>query len=214
MRTASDVHARIKDTLEAAITAARRADNDRIQCVLDDAASSGSLDDHSVAFLRQAHALVLGAAIALSAVTEVHSGLSDQCGTVDCRSCGTLEHELCPTIGRIADVLALYRMKRLTAIDVAEAWRRANAYFARDRTSGGHSLISVEEFSEGFIARSAHITLPPPPAVPRPDSERVLILDRMTGEITVWPLMPTSVINTQYRRYKRGEPTELPHPAD
>ncbi|MEU6041228.1 hypothetical protein ABZ801_38130 [Actinomadura sp. NPDC047616] len=93
---------------------------------------------------------------------------------------------------------------RLATIDAAEAWRRARSHF---KESGEEEpLISIQPFPEGFLARHVHTALPAPPALPEPSTERVLVVDRITGQLTVWPLMPLTTTSTQYRRFKRGEP--------
>ncbi|XRQ02315.1 hypothetical protein ACN3XK_37555, partial [Actinomadura welshii] len=81
-------------------------------------------------------------------------------------------------------------------LDRPEAWRRADAWYTR--TTGGRPvLLSVESFDHGFIARPA---IPPPEA---PD--HVLIIDRDTAALTLWPAYATDTLATQYGRYRRGE---------
>jgi hypothetical protein len=208
MRTAADVHARAQNSINAAISTARRADGTAIQRFLDGFASTGVLGDHELAFLRQAHELTLATATALSAVLKIHASQSDSYGTLGCRVCGTLEFEICQTVGRVADVLAPYRMKRLPVIDAAEAYRRTRDLLTAT-PGAGHLLISVEEFSEGFAIRSAHSPLPAPPAVPTPETELVLVVDRRDGGISSWPLMPLTTLAVQYRKYREGRPILL-----
>ncbi|MFA1550438.1 hypothetical protein [Actinomadura chokoriensis] len=98
--------------------------------------------------------------------------------------------EQCRTVRNVSDVLAAYGMC-IGPVDRAEAWRRADAWF--ERSEGRPVLLSVESFGEGFVAR-------PGPE----DCESVLIIDRRTGALTLWPPMDTGTLASEYHRYKCG----------
>ncbi|MFF0519883.1 hypothetical protein ACFYTC_14345 [Actinomadura nitritigenes] len=74
------------------------------------------------------------------------------------------------------------------------ALRRADVWYAA--TAGHPVLLSIESFDEGFIARPAAS----PPSVP----DRVLIIDRDTGALILWPAYDTATLIRQYHAYKNG----------
>ncbi|XRQ02368.1 hypothetical protein ACN3XK_37850, partial [Actinomadura welshii] len=81
-------------------------------------------------------------------------------------------------------------------VDRPEAWRRADAWYTH--TTGGRPvLLSIEPFDRGFIARPAAS----PPEVP----DRVLVIDRDTAALTLWPAYDTDTLASQYGLYRRGE---------
>ncbi|MEU5882844.1 hypothetical protein [Spirillospora sp. NPDC047279] len=205
MRTAAEVHARTKATLEAVMSTAHRADGQAIQRALEDLGARGLLDAPTQAFLRQAHAITLTTASALAAVLDVHDGRSHPRVLIGCNSCASHASQPCRTIGRVADVFALHRMRLLPLIDAGEAWNRGQSAL-RLNDPERPLLLAVEEFSEGFVIRPVDHALPPPPPVPTLATERVLIVDKRTGEITDWPLMPLTSMSVQYRRFKDGRP--------
>ncbi len=103
-----------------------------------------------------------------------------------CTACG-INH--CRTVRAVSDALAAYGL-RSNPVDRAEAWRRADAWYAR--TAARPVPLSVESFDEGFIARPAQ------------DAQgSVLIIDRDTGALTQWPPMDTDTLASEYHSYKR-----------
>ena len=73
-RSTNDLHVRLNVLINASVTAAANADEDRIRLVLGFAANDGQLDKQTVVFLRQGRRYVLGTAVALSAVRDAHRG--------------------------------------------------------------------------------------------------------------------------------------------
>lgn len=47
------------------------------------------------------------------------------------------------------------------------------------------------------------------PQVPMPGGETVLVLDKVSGRTSRWPLLPDADLIVQYGRYLRGEPMIL-----
>lgn len=212
MRTAADLRVRLMANVHAAATAAMHADNDVIQQAVDELATGGRLDEHTNAFLRRAHQLVIGLTAALNAVLDTHRELRDQYGVVGCRECDTSEAEACRTLRRIADIVSLYSLQRLPFVDAAEAFRRARLHYT-DRGESGQLVTSVEEITGAYVVRHLRLDPPPPPAAPTAEGERVLIVDQASGLVTIWPLMPLAEISLHYQRYKRGQSPTSVDPA-
>jgi hypothetical protein len=175
---------RVRSTMTAAMRADPRA--------LDDLAgkNAGGLDPHSLSFLRTARTLTLATSAALTTVLTAHQYGRTPDDRVVCLACGI---DRCRTIHAISDVLAAYSL-RTRPLDRPEAWRRADAWYAR--TAGHPVPLSVESFDEGFIAR--------PVAPPAELSGRVLIIDRNTGSMILWPCYDTDTLVSQYRAYQHG----------
>ncbi|MBC6462092.1 hypothetical protein [Actinomadura sp. HBU206391] len=152
------------------------------------------MDGHTAAFLRRARRLTLAGAAALSAAVGVHRYGPGADGTWRCLNCGTAEP--CRTLRRTAEALTAYLGAQPYGIDRAEAWRRAETWLTR----GGRPrvAVAVEEFAEGYIAR------PIPYGPEEHEHERVVVVDRRTGGLTLWPVLPENVLAEQYRRYKLG----------
>jgi hypothetical protein len=128
----------------------------------------------------------------LTAATGAHRYGAAADGTEKCLSCGT--GEPCRTLCRVAEALTAYLGAQPYGIDRAEAWRRAETWLTR----GGRRRLAVvvEEFTEGYIAR-------PVPCQPD-EHDRLVVVDRRTGGITLWPALPKNVPAEQCRRYKLG----------
>jgi hypothetical protein len=93
----------------------------------------------------------------------------------------------------VSDVLAAYGLQT-QPVDRPEAWRRADAWYGEH--AGHPVLLSVEPFDRGFIAR---------PATPPADvQDRVLVIDRDTGALILWPTADTATLIAQYHAYKNG----------
>jgi hypothetical protein len=202
LRTADEIRERAEALVEAAITAAKRVDRHVVRAVAEDLARRDAIDERTLDFLRNVHELVLATATALGCVLDAHVSRVGS-GASGCCECGTGEAEPCRTLRRLGDVLSLYEGQDLAVVDEAEVWRRANAYFTR---CGGHGrlLVLVDEFADGYVARPAWVDLPPPPKVSTMRTERVLIVDKVTGEISNWPLMTTADLAIHYS-HQRGK---------
>ncbi|MFD0683368.1 hypothetical protein [Actinomadura fibrosa] len=178
------LHVQTGERVRSAMTAAMRANPDAIAAALN--AGGHVMDAASFQFVQEGRRLVLGLAAALTTVLRVHRYGSDPHGGDMCLGCG---RDDCRTVSAVADVLSAYHVHP-APIDRAEAWRRADAWFVHD--TGRVGAILVEEFDAGFIARVA-------------GHDRVLIVDRHTGVLTLWPPMRTDELADHYRRYQRGD---------
>lgn len=216
----SYIHAQIRSRVDSAITAALRADLVAVETLLDTLAAGSAveraagsagdsiavsvvepeaesaprstsrpLDPYTLDFLREARRLVLACGAALISVLGAHKPGPGPYGAEICRSCRTAQ---CRTLPRVAEVLAAYAMCPI-AIDRAEAWRRADAWFAHD---GRQVPLQVEEFDGGFAAR---------PAVPvPPESMALIVVDRRTGALSRWPDMPLTEVAREYPNLRQG----------
>lgn len=181
---ASRTHDQVHRRVHAAMTAAMRADVHSIDAAL---VQHGRLDPHSREFVAQSRRLVLACTAALTCVLSAHRPGNDQHGRGICQGCGTLD---CRTLHGVADVLAAYGV-RPAPVDRAEAWRRADAHFARD---GRPVPLIVEEFADGFITRAV--------TTPADDPHPVLVVDRHTGALSRWPAMPHDLLIREYADYR------------
>lgn len=80
-------------------------------------------------------------------------------------------------------------------IDRAEAWRRADAWFGRERMP---APIGVEEFPDGFAAWRV--------TSESDDDTPVVVVDRISGVLTLWPRLPLDDLAHHYRNYREGKP--------
>ncbi|TDC97720.1 hypothetical protein [Actinomadura sp. 7K507] len=189
MSGAYDLHEWTAAQVRSAMTAAMRTDPRALDRLAE--AGAGSLDQHSASFLRTARTLTLATSAALTGVLTIHRYGRDPYDRLVCAACGI---DRCRTVRGVSDVLAAYGLQT-RAVDRAEAWRRADAWYAG--RAGRPVLLGVEPFGEGFVARPAV----PPPEVP----DQVLIVDRETGALTLWPAYDTDALASHYNAYKRGE---------
>ncbi|GAA2166481.1 hypothetical protein [Actinomadura napierensis] len=201
MHSAADCHARLSRAVDAMANAARRADRRKIGHALKQVAAADELDDYSLSFLYRAHDLVLELSEALTAVLEVHRGPATVHG---CPESEERRNQPCRTICRLADVLLEARAARTMAIDAAEAWRRARHYLSGRVDEP--VLVHVQEFKDGFLAIPVHVAIPEPAPVPTIETPTALVIDKATGAVTRWPLLPLPLLERQYRRYQSGQP--------
>lgn len=198
IHSATDVYAQTNSHVIAMMAAAMRADNAAICATVEAVGGRGRLDAHTAEFMRQARNSVLGTCAALTGVLHAHRCVTGPYGAEVCASCGTAA--ACRTLQHINDSLSAYRTGRVAEIDRAEAWRRADAWLNRD--AARPLLIAVEEFPDGFVAW--------PVPQPRPAGDTtLLVVDKRTGRLTRWPLLPKDVLVVQYRNYLHGRPVRL-----
>ncbi|MFA1544588.1 hypothetical protein [Actinomadura monticuli] len=100
--------------------------------------------------------------------------------------------------------VALEPTGRPSAIDAAEAWRRAHLYLPR--RGDELVLIHLDEFEDAYQAIPVLVDIPEPPPVPTLETATTLVIDKATGTVTRWPLLPLDVLTRQYRRYKLDAP--------
>ncbi|TDB85585.1 hypothetical protein [Actinomadura sp. 7K534] len=180
--TAAQVH--------SAMTAAMRTDPAALDALAEH--NAAALDPYSLSFLRTARMLTLATSAALTTVLSAHRYGRDRDDRLICLACGIGR---CRTVRAISDVLAAYALQA-HPVDRPEAWRRADAWYTR--TTGGRPVpLGIESFDHGFVARPGT----PPPEVP----DHVLVIDRDTAALTLWPAYDTDTLATQYSLYRRGE---------
>ncbi|RKS73716.1 hypothetical protein BZB76_4419 [Actinomadura pelletieri DSM 43383] len=174
--------------VRSAMTAAMRADPRALDLLVE--RNAGTLDPYTLSFVRTARTLALATSAALNTVLTAHRYGRDADGQVVCLACGISR---CRTVRAVSDVLAAYGL-RTAPVDRPEAWRLADAWYTK--TAGHPVLLSVEPFDRGFVVRPAD----PPSGTPG----GVLIIDRDTGEMTLWPSYDTPTLVSQYHAYQRG----------
>ncbi|TDD74231.1 hypothetical protein E1293_29885 [Actinomadura darangshiensis] len=174
--------------VRSAMTAAMRTDPHALDALA--GWNPPDLDPHSLSFLRTARTLTLATSAALSTVLSIHRYGRDPYDRIVCLACGI---DRCRTVRGVSDVLTAYGLQT-HPVDRPEAWRLADAWYTK--TAGHPVLLSVESFVEGFIARPATS----PPEAP----DNVLIIDRNTGALTLWPSYDTDTLASEYHNYKRG----------
>ncbi|MFG2243721.1 hypothetical protein [Spirillospora sp. NPDC048823] len=175
--------------VRSAMTAAMRTDPNALDALAEK--NAAALDPYSSSFLRTGRMLTLATSAALTTVLTAHRYGRDRYDRLVCLACGI---DRCRTVRCISDVLTAYALQ-VEPVDRPEAWRRADAWYTR--TAGHPVLLSIEPFDEGFIARPGT----PPPEAP----DNVLIIDRNTGTLPLWPAYDPDTLAPQYRTYKRGE---------
>jgi hypothetical protein len=188
---ASWAHSQVHQRVHSVMTAAMRADARTIETALL-GVEDGPLDPYSREFVREARRLVLACTAALTCVLSAHRPGPGPHGDEVCRRCGTPD---CRTLHGVADVLTAYAV-RPVAIDRAEAWRRADAWFNRE---GGPVPVGVEEFADGFAAWRTV-------AAPG-ETVKVAVIDRRCGALTLWPPLPLDALAREYRAYRQSRPT-------
>ncbi|MUN36471.1 hypothetical protein [Actinomadura litoris] len=167
------------------MTIAMRADVHAIDAGL---VEGGRLDLNSRKFVGQARGLVLACGAAMTRVLAAHRPGDDPYGREICLGCGIPD---CRTLRGVDHVLAAYSV-RPVVVDRAEAWRRADACL---RPGGRPVPLAVEEFSAGFVARPVEIAA---------GDTYLLVVDRYTGALSRWPLMPFETLVGEYERYRAG----------
>ena len=191
MNPAADYHTQLLHGIENIRARAERADRRAIDHLLTHPAA-GHLDAHTLDFLRHAQDLILITAQALTS----------SIGTPESPSTSSRQDEG-------ADTAPTTRRRQptpdhTTPLDAAEAWRRAHLYLPTHHEEP--ILIHVQEFQDGYQAIPIPLAIPEPPPVPTIESPTTLVIDKTTGTVTRWPLLPLDVLANQYRRYCCHEP--------
>ncbi|GAA2610232.1 hypothetical protein GCM10010411_50770 [Actinomadura fulvescens] len=187
MRTASQHHGHVRERVDVIMLTALRADPVAIDTFLTEPGGT-RLDSSSKEFLRESRRLTLACAAVLTRILGAHRPGRDPYGDETCAGCGTPD---CRTLKGADDILAAYTVHPLP-VDRAEAWRRADAYLG----GAPGTPLTIEEFDDGFIAR---------PSTPGAVADRfLLVVDRRSGSLTRWPVLPTEQLIDDYRRYQNG----------
>ncbi|MFI0444537.1 hypothetical protein [Actinomadura sp. 6N118] len=176
-------HQHVQQCVHSMMTGALRADPAAIDKLLVGLEKS-QLDVCSRDFVREARRLVLASSAALSTILGPHKPGDDPYGRPICHGCGTSE---CRMLRSVGDVFAAYSVRPM-AVDRAEAWRRADAFF-------GGTPLRIEEFEEGFVARPCSN-----------ETGALLMIDRRSGVMSRWPSeLSREQLIPRYRSYVRGE---------
>ena len=191
MHIAADLSARLVRAIEDIKVLAERADGEGINRVLDQLTRTGDLDDDTIAFIRRVHALLTSTVQTLTLVIEanhIRRGSSDHPG---------FAHHTAVVAPNLHEVIT---------VDAAEAWRRAHLHLPSRHDA---ILIHIQEFEEGYQAIPVPAPIAETPRVPSIDTPTTLVIDKITGAVTRWPLLPLDVLAKQYRRYQRQEPMDF-----
>lgn len=151
----------------------------------------------------EASRTLAGAVALLADVLDAHRPR----GTAACPTCETAAP--CPTMRRVAVALVSQGGWQGAPLERGAAWARADAHFNRSAAGGARRLVLLSDLGAFFVARGGPAVLAEPPQVPVPDGETVLVLDKGSGRMSRWPLLPDADLIVQYWRYLRGEPMIL-----
>ncbi|NKZ03283.1 hypothetical protein [Actinomadura latina] len=175
-------------------TLAERADRNAIDRLLTQPSVTSHLDDHTLDFLRHAQDLLFITTQTLTTVLQAEGSSGTHC----CQKDEGLNPEAHPAHG------SPLTPNRSVSLDAAEAWRRARQYLP-DRQEDP-IVLHLQEFEDGYQAIPILVSIPDPPPVPTVEAVTTLVIDKTTGLVTRWPLLPLDALAKQYRRYKRDEP--------
>ncbi|MFC5188121.1 hypothetical protein [Actinomadura harenae] len=203
--TPDNGHARLVQYVHAAATSAVRADHNALGRAVHRLVVDGALDQGTMEFLQQAPRTVIALTTALNAILDLHRPSASSETDAGCRACGTSKATACRTLRRMADVFAAHQAARLPCVDAAEAWRRARA--RQPAANRGEVVSTVTEIADAYVVRSMVIEPPSVPTRVEPSSERVLLVDKTTGQTVIWPLMPLPALERGYARYRQGART-------
>ncbi|MGW5414605.1 hypothetical protein [Actinomadura geliboluensis] len=165
-----------------------------------DAALAVLAGDDSAA---EASRTLAGALVVLADVLGAHRPT----GAAVCPACEAATP--CPTMRRIAAALVSHEAWQGARLDRGAVWACADAHFNRSAAGGARRLVLLSDLGAFYVARGVSAVLSEPPQVPMPDGETVLVLDKGSGRMSRWPLLPDADLIVQYRRYLRGEPMIL-----
>jgi hypothetical protein len=129
MIRAAEPYGQMAAQVQSMMMAAMRADPTALAVRAGELAGRGELDPHSAGFVREARRLVLCAGAALLSVLEAHRPDTDTHGAETCTGCGA---PACRTLRLVSEVLTAYLGGRPCGVDRAEAWRRADVWFAHE----------------------------------------------------------------------------------
>lgn len=193
-------HADFLRDFESIRTLAERADRTAIDRFLNQPSATSQLDDHTLDFLRRIQNLVLATTQKLTRALDTGE-LPTKCS---CRQDGTPNSEDCSTPYSLATAAPSAAFECPAALDTAEAWRRAHVRLPTHDEDP--ILIHIREFEDGYQAIPVVVAIPTPPPVPTIETPTTPVIDKVTGTVTWWPLLPLDVLARQYRRYKHREP--------
>lgn len=195
MHASADRRAQLLRGIESIRTLAERADSNAIDRLLAQPSTIRHLDGHTLDFLRRAQDLLLFTTQALATNIETQSSPGRHGRPRD----GASNIDTAPSTRGLP-----ITPDHAAPLDAAEAWRRAHLYLPPHHEEP--SLIHIQEFDNGYQAIPIQISVSEPLLIPTIESATTLVIDKTTGAVTRWPLLPLDVLASQYRRYKREEP--------
>ncbi|MFA1546127.1 hypothetical protein [Actinomadura chokoriensis] len=192
----ADRLARLRRSAEKIRMLAERADRTAIARFLARPEIARQLDAPTLDFLRQAQELISTTTYVLTTTLEAADPSPNDGGE--------------PTATSNADLyLAPLGAASLTPaatrpLGTAEAWHSAHVRLCRHQDNP--ILIHIQEFEDGYQAIPIAVTIPEPPPVPTVETATTLVIDKITGAVTQWPLLPLDGLARLYRRYQQREP--------
>ncbi|MES9541863.1 hypothetical protein [Actinomadura sp. NPDC000600] len=191
----ADRLARLRRSAEQIRMLAERADRTAIDRFLARPETAHQLDAPTLDFLRQAQDLISTTTQVLTTALEA-ADPSHNDGGQPAAACNA-DLYLAPLgAGDVAPAST-----RL--VDIAEAWRCAHLLLSRHHDNP--ILIHIQEFEDGYQAIPIAAHIPEPPPVPTIETT-TLVIDKITGTVTRWPLLPLDALARLYRRYQQREP--------
>lgn len=196
MNIEADHLAHLRRSTEKIRMLAERADRTAIDRFLARPETTRELDNHTLDFLRQAQDLIRTATQGLTTALEAADPSPNDVGQLAATS--NADPYLAPSS-------AVFLTPAATRpLDTAEAWHRARLCLPRHHDNP--VLIHIQEFEDGYQAIPIAVPIPEPPPVPTIETATTLVIDKITGTVTQWPLLPLDALARLYRRYQQQEP--------
>lgn len=86
-----------------------------------------------------------------------------------------------------------------------QALAQASAWINGDRSEGEHSEVGIYEFAEGYVVWEIEPSRADPSGPPETVGSGRGVIDKQTGELTLWPPFPVDKVAENYQRKLRGE---------
>ncbi|MEU4827070.1 hypothetical protein AB0H37_34800 [Actinomadura sp. NPDC023710] len=196
MPTEADRLAHLRRSAEKIRMLAERADRTAIDRLLARPDATDQLDAPTLDFLRQAHDLVCSTTQALTTALENAKPTCNDAG----QPTGVPSADL-----YLAPLCADSRTPAGSQpLDTADAWHRAHLRLPHRHDAP--ILIHIREFEDGYQAIPISVPIPDPPPIPTVETATTLVIDKSTGTVTRWPLLPLDTLARLYRRYQQREP--------
>ncbi|MEU8305962.1 hypothetical protein AB0C84_20620 [Actinomadura sp. NPDC048955] len=202
MPTEADRLAHLRRSVEKIRMLAERADRTAIDRLLARPDAANQLDAPTLDFLRQAQDLVCFTTQALTTALEIAKPTCND-GDQPTGVPNTDLHLAQPSAAPLTPTASL-------PLDTAEAWRRAHLRLPHRHDTP--TLIHIREFEDGYQAIPISVPIPEPPPIPTVETATTLVIDKSTGTVTRWPLLPLDTLTRLYRRYQQREPMTFGDP--
>lgn len=191
MHPATDRYARLFRAVETIGHLAEQVTSDAIDSLLAHPLTHTHIDDTTLNALRGTSDAITTLRRALTALLEAAAAPTDE--TLDApASKGSKSHQLVKAPEPAGPKV----------IDAAEAWRRAHLHLP---AGSEHPIVfHIQELEEVYRALPVIVELPAPDPIPTIESATTFLIDKSTGAVTLWPLLPTQTIAHEYRRYRQS----------